>query len=397
MTLGAECGARGRKPSRAVLTVPLERSGRRLRHPRFDRRRIRFRPVRERVHKFEIDRIRLDPESPAADLGDQAKVVEDVAARVAAARNRGSAVVLCHGAHAIKNGAGPILRALVEDGWISHVATNGAGSIHDWEFAFLGSSCEDVRHYASMGEFGTWDETARWPGIALHLGGLQGLGFGESVGKLIVEDGVDVPEIDGLREILLQAAAGRGGLERAAAAADLLALIERGDVESGHHQIEHPWKDISVQAACHLRRVPFTVHPGIGQDIVYTHPLTRGGPVGRASVADFLSYANSIEQLEGGVYISCGSSVMSPMIFEKSVSMARNVLHQRNERLDDFCIVVNDLQPVTWNWAEAEPPVEHPAYYVRFCKSFSRMGGDLLYVGADNRVFLHNLLAYLRA
>ena len=111
---------------------------------------------------------------------------------------------------------------------------------------------------------------------------------------------------------------------------------------------------------------------------------------------DFLLFASSVERLEGGVYISVGSSVMSPMIFEKSLSMARNVLRQSGLALDDLDIVVNDLAEVSWDWTRGEPPAGDPAYFVRFAKSFSRMGGRFSYVGLDNRVFLGNLYARLR-
>jgi hypothetical protein len=49
-----------------------------------------------------------------------------------------------------------------------------------------------------------------------------------------------------------------------------------------------------------------------------------------------------------------------------------------------------------WDWSQGEPPKDNPAYYLRFCKSFDRMGGTMHYVQSDNVVFLHNLLAELR-
>ena len=44
-----------------------------------------------------------------------------------------------------------------------------------------------------------------------------------------------------------------------------------------------------------------------------------------------------------------------------------------------------------WDWTQGEPPKESPAYYLRFCKSFSRMGGAMHYVQCDNVLFLHHL------
>ena len=83
------------------------------------------------------------------------------------------------------------------------------------------------------------------------------------------------------------------------------------------------------------------------------------------------------------------------MIIEKSISMARNLARSGGASPEDFLIVVNDLAESTWDWSKGEPPKDHPAYYVRFCKSFSRMGGELAYAGVDNRVFLLNLYTCL--
>jgi hypothetical protein len=352
--------------------------------------------VSERRSKFRLEDVRVDPDAPALDAGAATEAIERAASDVREARLRGGAVVLCHGAHVIKNGLGPLVRRLVEEGWLTHVATNGAGSIHDWEFAFLGRSTEDVRENVAVGEFGIWEETARWPAIALHAGVIEGLGYGESVARLVASEEVAVPRRAELRAGVTRALEHGGSLEAAAACLDLLAALEEGGIAEGTHPVPHPWKAASVQSACYERGVPFTVHPGIGQDIVYSHPLFRGGAVGRGAMTDFLVYASAIERLEGGVYLSVGSSVMSPMIFEKSLSMARNVLRQRGKRLEDFTIVVNDLTPAAWDWSRGEPPVESPAYYVRFMKTFARMGGALRYVGSDNRLFLHGLYASLR-
>ncbi len=360
----------------------------------FDRRTIRFRSVRERRNKFRIDEIAVDPDAKAPDPGALGDDIATVAQRVREARDRGAPVVICHGAHLVKNGLAPLLIRLVREGWLTHVATNGAGSIHDWEFAFLGSSCEDVRENVAVGEFGIWEETGAFIGLALLSGALEGLGYGASVGRLIASEKLAIPAPTELRGIAAEHLES-GSHEKAAAAIDLLGALEQTRTAGGVRTIPHPWKAKSIQCACYEKSVPFTVHPGIGQDIIYSHPLITGGGVGRASLFDFLSYASSIQNLAGGVYISAGSSVMSPMIFEKSISMSRNVLLQRGEKLDDFTIVVNDLAESTWDWSKGEPPVDNPAYYVRFCKSFSRMGGELRYLGMDNRVFLQNLYQML--
>jgi hypothetical protein len=367
--------------------------------------------VAERKSKFKIDDIAVDPDGPVPPAGSLASAFDKAAAAVKAARSRGSPVILCHGAHLIKGGLGPLVIRLLKEGWVTHVATNGAGSIHDWEFAFLGRSTEDVRENVARGEFGIWEETGAFLGLALHLGALEGLGYGESVGRMVALERLVIPGRAEVMEVMARAlrALEEEGAARprrrevevsppdlVAAAADFLRALEVREWAPGELKLPHPWKDKSVQAVAYLCNVPLTVHPGIGYDIVYSHPMVRGGAVGRAAMADFLAFAAAIRDLQGGVYLSVGSSIMSPMIFEKSLSMARNVLGQGGRKLDDFDIIVNDLSASTWDWARGEPPPADPAYYVRFCKSFSRMGGRLEYVGVDNRVFLHNLYARLR-
>ena len=55
-------------------------------------------------------------------------------------------------------------------------------------------------------------------------------------------------------------------------------------------------------------------------------------------------------------------------------------------------IYVVDLQDGgNWDWTTGEPPKTNPAYYLRFCKSFSRMGGRMQYLQSGNLAFIQNL------
>src|SRR6185295_13680708 len=137
---------------------------------------------------------------------------------VSAARRRDASVILMYGAHLVKNGALAIVNRLLERGWITHLATNGAGSIHDWELAFLGRTEESVRQNVATGTFGTWDETGRNLHLALLAGALRGDGYGRSLGRFIVEDGVTLPATAALEKSLREAPAD----PLAAARADLL-------------------------------------------------------------------------------------------------------------------------------------------------------------------------------
>ncbi len=360
---------------------------------RLDRARLRMLPLAERKHKLVMAEIAVNPDSPLPAIGaaEQARV-ERVAARIAAARAAGRQVVLTYGAHLIKNGLAPVVIRLLDDGWVTHVATNGAGSIHDWEFAFVGRSTEDVRANTAHGRFGTWDETGRFLNLAVAVGGVAGLGYGASIGKMIADDGLRLPTRDALCAALAQAPAD----EALGALADLLYLVTAFDLPAGWMPIPHVAREVSVQYAAHRLGVPCTVHPGIGYDIIYTHPLNCGGAIGRGAVRDFLTYADSIRRLSGGVHLTVGSAIMAPMIFEKSLSMANNLaLQAHGQPLSDYTLAINDIQEGgDWDWTHGEPPMDHPAYYLRFCKTFYRMGGALEYICLDNRAFL---LALYRA
>ena len=94
----------------------------------------------------------------------------------------------------IKNGLVHVFKDLMDGGWVTHFATNGAGVIHDWEFAFQGCSGEDVQRYASEGRFGIWQETGLYINLAIVLGAFRGLGYGESIGAVVADDGLLIPE-----------------------------------------------------------------------------------------------------------------------------------------------------------------------------------------------------------
>ena len=316
------------------------------------------------------------------------------AEKIRVARENQRPVILAFGAHTIKNGMAPTLIALMNEGWVTHLSTNGAGIIHDWEFAYQGKSSEDVRENVHRGQFGLWEETGYYINLAINVGAFQGLGYGTSVGKMISEEGLDIPKPDDLRHWAGEHM--KSDPERSASAVDLAGILETFGIEPGFMSIPHPFKSWSLQAAAFEQKVNFTGHPMIGCDIIYTHPMNHGAAIGRASLTDFLLYAESIRQLEHGVYLSIGSAVMSPMIFEKSFSMAQNLAIQSGRHIDQHSIFVVDLAESEWDWQnDGEPPSDHPAYYLRYCKTFNRMGGEMHYLSADNRDFLLTLYQML--
>ncbi|MBR4105185.1 MAG: hypothetical protein IKK39_14150, partial [Thermoguttaceae bacterium] len=306
------------------------------------------------------------------------------------------------------------LSRLAEGGWLTHLTTNGAGDIHDWEFAFQGESGEDVRRYATEGQFGIWEETGRFINLAIVVGAYRGLGYGASVGQTILDEGFEIPTDAELRDAIdagskiadeavppFPSAASQSAelaqlaetLDRAAAAADLLRAKRRFALPDGKLEIAHPFREYSTAFRTRRADVRFTCGPMIGCDIIYTHPANDCAAIGRAAQRDFLLYADSVSRLEGGVYLSVGSAVLSPMIFEKSLAMSRNVARQEGRSITDFAIHVVDLAESTWDWTrDGEPPQTDPAYYHRYCKTFSRMGGRMTYCGADNRSWFVALL-----
>ncbi len=294
-------------------------------------------------------------------------------------------VMCAFGAHTIKNGLGPVLIHLIREGWITHLATNGAGIIHDWELAYQGSTSEDVRENVSRGEFGTWDDTGRFINLALLVGAWEGLGYGQSVGALIANQGLNLPSVNELTADvprLLDTDAAQ-----AAAGADLLFAMKEFGLREGRLAVPHPFARYSAQAAAFTAGIPFTGHPMIGHDIIYEHPLNSGAAVGRTALTDFLVFAEGVSRLDGGVYLSIGSAVMSPMIFEKSLSMARNISLREGRTIEGHYICVVDIAESAWDWKrDGEPPPTDPAYYLRYLQVvFPHGGHDALRAGRQPR------------
>lgn len=363
---------------------------------RFDLTKLKVRPLSERASLSSVEKILVDPDAnPPSCSVETLNAIHDCAEQIKAARRSTAAVLLMYGAHLVKNGLSTVVSRLIAGGWVTHLATNGAGAIHDWELAFCGRTEESVRDNIPTGTFGAWDETGRFIHVALLAGAARGDGFGRSLGRFIVEDGVVLPSADELTEKLRAEPADAG----APAQAELLHAMQAYGLAAGRLKVEHPWKSTSLLANAFRHNVPLTVHPGIGYDIISCHPMFNGGVIGRTAQVDFELLASSIDRLDGGVVLSVGSAVMAPQVFEKAISCVNN-LRQQNGRpiVHEHTIYVVDIQDAGgWDWSKGEPPKTSPAYYLRFCKSFSRTGGTMKYVQCHNVVFLHNLLRQLES
>ncbi|MFI5379669.1 MAG: hypothetical protein ACHRHE_10255 [Tepidisphaerales bacterium] len=280
-------------------------------HAKFDRSRLRLKPLAERVH--DIDRsVFIRPDSPRVPFAHPAlpPIAEAI---VAAGRNRRS-IIFCCGAHVLRRGNGPLLIDLMERGLLTHLALNGAGAIHDFELAMIGQTCESVPRYVRSGEFGLWTDSGRIneaSGLAAKLD----IGLGEAIGKMVNEE-------------------------------------------------KFPYRETSVLAAAQRLGVPATVHVAFGQDIVHEHPNFDPAATGIATYNDFLVYTNSISGLEGGVFLNAGSAVMGPEVYLKALTMARNVAHQTGQSIAHFTTAVFDLLPLGEDTGK-EAAKSDPRYYFR--------------------------------
>jgi hypothetical protein len=228
---------------------------------------------------------------------------------------------------------------------------NGAGPIHDYEFARIGATCESVARYIRSGEFGLWRETGEINDI-VRRGVANQQGLGEAVGRAILDANL-------------------------------------------------PNKDLSVLAAGVRLNVPVTAHIGIGYDIIHEHPNFDPGAFGTASYRDFLSVCHTVDKLEGGVFLCFGSAVMGPEVYLKALSMARNVAHQEGRQIAHFTTAAFDLIPISGDF-HAEAPKTNPQYYYRPWKTILVRtvadGGESFYVCGDHRATIPLLrLAALRA
>lgn len=261
-----------------------------------------------------------------------------VAKRIQQAKKNGSPIVFMMGAHVLRAGVQRYLIDLMERGYLSCMAMNGACAIHDYEFSLIGQTTESVSKYISEGKFGLWKETGQINEI-VNQAARQNMGLGEAIGNAIWEQ-------------------------------------------------DFPHKEFSIFAAGYRLKVLQTVHVGIGYDITHEHPNCDGAAYGATSYTDFLRFAHLLESLAGGVVMNFGSAVMGPEVFLKALSMARNVAKKKGKAIAGFDTLVCDLKPLPSS-TDREADKTSSEYYFRPWKTLLvrtlGSGGKSHYVQGDHR------------
>jgi hypothetical protein len=198
-----------------------------------------------------------------------------VVTAIADAVREGRGVLWGLGAHVLKTGLSPVLIDLMERGFVSGLALNGAGVIHDFELALAGATSEEVDEALGPGRFGMADETGRELNAAINEGVARGLGLGQSVATWL-------------------------------------------------RRVRPAYSHLSVLVAADRLSIPVTVHVAIGTDIIHMHQDASGAAIGEGSLRDFRYFVSNVSRLAGGVYLNCGSAVVLPEVFLKAVALARN-------------------------------------------------------------------------
>jgi len=201
--------------------------------------------------------------------------VRRVVDAIVTARKRDAGIIWGIGAHVIKTGVSPVLIDLMERGYVSALAMNGAGIIHDFEIALSGGTSEDVDEALGPGRFGMAQETGAQLNEAIAAARAAHEGLGQGVGKFLAR-----------------------------------------------RNPPHATRSLSI--AAHRLGIPVTVHVALGTDIIHMHSAASGADIGDTSLRDFRYFTSCVAQLTGGVYLNCGSAVILPEVFLKAVALVRN-------------------------------------------------------------------------
>lgn len=257
-----------------------------------DLSKVRVIPIDERPFRVYVEDL-VFPDIARA--GHKRDALGAVVERVVEATELKRQVVAFIGGAFVKRGCGPLLTDLVKRGVVTHVAMNGAASIHDFELAYVGKTSEPVQEQLDKGMFGMAAETAEFINEAVAVSGAAEpkLGYGRAVGEMILDKTM-------------------------------------GCRHTG----------VSIQAACARADIPCTVHVTIGADVTHMHASADFAAMGAASGRDFLTFVETVASLEGGVLLNLCTAVTGPEVFLKALSLARNL----GRKVEEFTAAVFDVQ-----------------------------------------------------
>ncbi len=201
-------------------------------------------------------------------------VLRQIVQAMRTARDNSRAIIFATGAHTIKTGLGPIVIDLMQRGYITHLAFNGAGVVHDLELARFGETSEDVAVELKEGRFGFAEEANAEINAIGKRAAESGQGYGETVGEALQDA---------------------------------------------------PHARFSIFANAYRLGIPATVHVAIGTDIYTMRADADGAALGAASLRDFRILVESMQNLNGGgVLMNVGSAVILPEVILKAMSILRN-------------------------------------------------------------------------
>lgn len=267
---------------------------------------------------------------------------DELIERIKEARKNGRPVIWSMGAHVIKNRLSRYIIQLIKKGIITHVASNGAGSIHDFELAYLGGTSEDVPTAIEDGSFGMWEQTGAWMNEALKLGAELNLGYGESLGKYIFDN----PE-------------------------------------------KFPYREDCILYQCYVNNIPCSYHIALGTDIIHQHPTCDMAIIGKCSGIDFKKMCASVAQLDGGVFLNFGSAVIGAEVFLKALSIARNLGYPT------FKITTANFDLINLGNYRCKIGYEDPNYYYRPRKNIvnrpTSQGGKGWHFNGDHQITIPTL------
>jgi len=215
---------------------------------------------------------------------------KDVVSRIIKAKKQKKPLLFMMGAHVIKCGLNPLFIDLMKRGFISAIALNGAGAIHDFELAFCGRTSEDVEASIKDGSFGMSKETSEFFNQAIDKAAISKSGLGEVIGKMILKQRLK-------------------------------------------------FSSLSLLANAARFKIPVTIHVAFGTDIIHPHPGCNGANLGQAAMTDFRRFTELVSGLNKGVVLNIGSAVIMPEVFLKAISTVRNLGY----KVDDFTAVCLDM------------------------------------------------------